>query len=105
MGSSSAFGAFLDPVADKVNTFLLFFPLKHEIFILPLCSYFWRMILSFIFSYRFVLQLMVAAALVLLCTRPLPMSGFATIPWLLPVPTIAIIGREVHTSLLDLIFH
>ncbi|BBN07773.1 hypothetical protein Mp_4g06340 [Marchantia polymorpha subsp. ruderalis] len=59
MGSSSAFGAFLDPVADK---------------------------------------LMVAAALVLLCTRPLPMSGFATIPWLLPVPTIAIIGREITMS-------
>ncbi|KAG6546846.1 hypothetical protein Mapa_011699 [Marchantia paleacea] len=59
MGSSSAFGAFLDPVADK---------------------------------------LMVAAALVLLCTRPLPMSGFATIPWLLPLPTIAIIGREITMS-------
>ncbi|KAL2629878.1 hypothetical protein R1flu_014564 [Riccia fluitans] len=59
MGSSSAFGAFLDPVADK---------------------------------------LMVAAALVLLCTRPLPVSGLATTPWLLPLPTIAIIGREITMS-------
>ncbi|KAK1320832.1 hypothetical protein QJS10_CPA03g01354 [Acorus calamus] len=59
MGLGTAFGAFLDPVADK---------------------------------------LMVAATLVLLCTRPLELEMFANIPWLLPVPSIAIIGREITMS-------
>ena len=38
---------------------------------------------------------MVAAALVLLCTRPLDAAIFEGVPWLLTVPSIAIIGREV----------
>ncbi|KAA8534311.1 hypothetical protein F0562_031862 [Nyssa sinensis] len=59
MGLGSAFGAFLDPVADK---------------------------------------LMVAATLVLLCTRPLEVSVFGQVPWLLAVPSIAIIGREITMS-------
>ncbi|GMN51204.1 hypothetical protein TIFTF001_020352 [Ficus carica] len=57
MRLGSAFGAFLDPVADK---------------------------------------LMVAATLVLLCTRPFEVPGFGQVPWLLTVPAIAIIGRESH---------
>ncbi|KAJ7535245.1 hypothetical protein O6H91_12G024400 [Diphasiastrum complanatum] len=59
MKSSSAFGAFLDPVADK---------------------------------------LMVATALVLLCTRPPSMTWFSTVPWLVSLPAIAIIGREITMS-------
>ncbi|XWS66098.1 hypothetical protein CRYUN_Cryun05aG0171300 [Craigia yunnanensis] len=55
----SAFGAFLDPVADK---------------------------------------LMVAATLVLLCSRPLNVAMFGQVPWLLIVPSIAIIGREITMS-------
>ncbi|GER28314.1 CDP-diacylglycerol--glycerol-3-phosphate3-phosphatidyltransferase [Striga asiatica] len=59
MKLGTQFGAFLDPVADK---------------------------------------LMVAATLILLCTRPIEaiMSGQA--PWLLTVPAIAIIGREITMS-------
>jgi CDP-diacylglycerol--glycerol-3-phosphate 3-phosphatidyltransferase len=59
MGSSSEFGAFLDPVADK---------------------------------------LMVATTLVLLCTRPPAMAWARVAPWLLPLPAIAIIGREITMS-------
>ncbi|XP_016454995.1 CDP-diacylglycerol--glycerol-3-phosphate 3-phosphatidyltransferase 2 isoform X1 [Nicotiana tabacum] len=59
MNLGTAFGAFLDPVADK---------------------------------------LMVAATLVLLCTRPLESSVFGQLPWLLTVPSIAIIGREITMS-------
>jgi len=59
MRLGSAFGAFLDPVADK---------------------------------------LMVAATLVLLCTQPLEVPMFGQVPWLLPVPAIAIIGREITMS-------
>ncbi|EOY18460.1 CDP-diacylglycerol--glycerol-3-phosphate 3-phosphatidyltransferase isoform 3 [Theobroma cacao] len=55
----SVFGAFLDPVADK---------------------------------------LMVAATLVLLCSRPLNVAVFGQVPWLLIVPSIAIIGREITMS-------
>ncbi|MQL93689.1 hypothetical protein Taro_026352 [Colocasia esculenta] len=58
MRLGTQFGAFLDPVADK---------------------------------------LMVAATLVLLCTRPLEVAGFQ-MPWLLTVPSIAIIGREITMS-------
>ncbi|KAK2979321.1 hypothetical protein RJ640_013285 [Escallonia rubra] len=57
MNLGSAFGAFLDPVADK---------------------------------------LMVAATLVLLCTRPPEVALFGQLPWLLTVPSIAIIGREIN---------
>lgn len=59
MKLGSAFGAFLDPVADK---------------------------------------LMVAATLVLLCTRPPDVAIFGQMPWLLTVPSIAIIGREITMS-------
>lgn len=59
MRLGTPFGAFLDPVADK---------------------------------------LMVAATLVLLCTRPLEVGSFGEIPWLLPIPSIAIIGREITMS-------
>ncbi|KAM3235059.1 CDP-diacylglycerol-glycerol-3-phosphate 3-phosphatidyltransferase 2 [Capsicum annuum] len=59
MNLGTAFGAFLDPVADK---------------------------------------LMVAATLILLCTRPLAASVFGQLPWLLTVPSIAIIGREITMS-------
>ncbi|XP_071734553.1 CDP-diacylglycerol--glycerol-3-phosphate 3-phosphatidyltransferase 2-like [Rutidosis leptorrhynchoides] len=59
MNLGTAFGAFLDPVADK---------------------------------------LMVAATLVLLCTRPPEAAMFGQLPWLLTVPAIAIIGREITMS-------
>uniref|UniRef100_A0A2P2JUX1 CDP-diacylglycerol--glycerol-3-phosphate 1-phosphatidyltransferase n=2 Tax=Rhizophora mucronata TaxID=61149 RepID=A0A2P2JUX1_RHIMU len=59
MRLGSAFGAFLDPVADK---------------------------------------LMVAATLVLLCTKPLDVAMFGQVSWLLTVPSIAIIGREITMS-------
>ncbi|KAG6497450.1 CDP-diacylglycerol--glycerol-3-phosphate 3-phosphatidyltransferase 2-like [Zingiber officinale] len=55
----TAFGAFLDPVADK---------------------------------------LMVAATLVLLCTKPLECAVFREFHWLLTAPSIAIIGREITMS-------
>ncbi|KAG5128744.1 hypothetical protein JHK82_029579 [Glycine max] len=60
MKLKSSFGAFLDPVADK---------------------------------------LMVAATLVLLCTRPLDGGVFGQAPWLLTIPAIAIIGREENSYL------
>ncbi|CAN6295512.1 unnamed protein product [Urochloa humidicola] len=59
MQLGTPFGAFLDPVADK---------------------------------------LMVAATLVLLCTKPLEASLLMDGPWLLTVPSIAIIGREITMS-------
>ncbi|KAG8063825.1 hypothetical protein GUJ93_ZPchr0003g18211 [Zizania palustris] len=60
MQLGTPFGAFLDPVADK---------------------------------------LMVAATLVLLCTKPLETSLLRDGPWLLTVPAIAIIGREETGSM------
>ncbi|KAH7439701.1 hypothetical protein KP509_04G073300 [Ceratopteris richardii] len=59
MGSHSSFGAFLDPVADK---------------------------------------LMVATTLVLLSTQPLQASWASSLPWLIPLPSVAIIGREITMS-------
>ncbi|KAL0002948.1 hypothetical protein SO802_016729 [Lithocarpus litseifolius] len=59
MRLGSAFGAFLDPVADK---------------------------------------LMVAATLVLLCSRPQEIAMFEQVPWFLTAPSIAIIGREITMS-------
>ncbi|KAG7574188.1 CDP-alcohol phosphatidyltransferase [Arabidopsis suecica] len=59
MRLGSAFGAFLDPVADK---------------------------------------LMVAATLILLCTKPIEVAELGPVPWLLTVPSIAIIGREITMS-------
>lgn len=38
---------------------------------------------------------MVAATLVLLCTRPLEFDVIGQAPWLMTLPAIAIIGREV----------
>ncbi|KAL3579256.1 hypothetical protein D5086_020760 [Populus alba] len=59
MKLGTAFGAFLDPVADK---------------------------------------LMVAAALILLCSRPLEVAMSGEVPWLFTVPATAIIGREITMS-------
>lgn len=59
MNLGTQFGAFLDPVADK---------------------------------------LMVAATLILLCTRPVEVGIFGQLPWLFTVPAIAIIGREITMS-------
>ncbi|KAH8501640.1 hypothetical protein H0E87_016433 [Populus deltoides] len=59
MKLGTVFGAFLDPVADK---------------------------------------LMVAATLILLCSRPLEVAMFREVPWLFTVPAIAIIGREITMS-------
>ncbi|KAK7304259.1 hypothetical protein VNO77_45126 [Canavalia gladiata] len=61
MKLKSTFGAFLDPVADK---------------------------------------LMVASTLVLLCTRPLEVAVLGQAPWLLIIPSITIIGREITMSAL-----
>lgn len=41
------------------------------------------------------IQLMVATTLVLLCSKPLEVAFFGVVPWILSVPAIAIIGREV----------
>ena len=84
MRLGSAFGAFLDPVADKVSELLC-----------PCC----RRIKRFVFFDLCVmgLQLMVAATLILLCTKPMDaVVVLGPVPWLVTVPSIAIIGREVR---------
>ncbi|CAA2958303.1 CDP-diacylglycerol--glycerol-3-phosphate 3-phosphatidyltransferase 2-like [Olea europaea subsp. europaea] len=43
-------------------------------------------------------KLMVAATLVLLCTKPLEAGIFGQAPWLLTVPAIAVISREITMS-------
>ncbi|KAH0930593.1 hypothetical protein HID58_016320 [Brassica napus] len=43
-------------------------------------------------------KLMVAATLILLCTKPIHVSVLGPVPWLLTVPSIAIIGREITMS-------
>lgn len=83
MKLKSTFGAFLDPVADKV--ILLSFCFNYK-FLSVICefNYYWNW-----------MQLMVAATLILLCTRPLKVASLGQAPWLLVIPSIAIIGREV----------
>ncbi|CAH8389693.1 unnamed protein product [Eruca vesicaria subsp. sativa] len=44
------------------------------------------------------MQLMVAATLILLCTKPMDAIVFGPVPWLVTVPSIAIIGREITMS-------
>ncbi|KAI3669533.1 hypothetical protein L6452_40770 [Arctium lappa] len=53
--------------------------------------------LTIYISISLTFELMVAAMLVLLCTRPPEAAMFEQIPWLLTVPSIAIIGREVNS--------
>lgn len=48
---------------------------------------------------------MVAATLVLLCTKPLEVAVFGQVPWLLTLPAIAIIGREVKFLNNNFLFH
>lgn len=43
-------------------------------------------------------KLMVAAALVLLCTEPLEVAVVGEVPWVITVPAIAITGREITMS-------
>ncbi|KAI3692803.1 hypothetical protein L6452_32626 [Arctium lappa] len=47
-------------------------------------------------------QLMVVAMLVLLCTRPPEAAMFGQLPWLLTVPSIAIISRESEASFVNI---
>lgn len=47
---------------------------------------------------------MVAATLVLLCSRPQDVAAFGQVQWLLVVPSIAIIGREVLYDFTCLLF-
>lgn len=94
MGSGSAFGAFLDPVADKV--WLYDWVLNNW------DAYCLVNMQEFINTHTHWLQLMVAAILVLLCSRPLEISMFGQVPWLITAPAIAIIGREVSSQTLYL---
>lgn len=91
MHLGTPFGAFLDPVADKVFFIVVYF---HSNF--WLCFWFtWEGFMLLLFLWDYILQLMVAATLILLCTKPLESLIFRQTPWILAVPSIAIIGREV----------
>ncbi|CAH8267710.1 unnamed protein product [Arabidopsis lyrata] len=68
MRLGSAFGAFLDPVADKIHISLIYVCLG------------------------------LSATLILLCTKPIDIAELGPVPWLLTVPSIAIIGREITMS-------
>ncbi|KAM7504512.1 hypothetical protein LguiB_003416 [Lonicera macranthoides] len=87
MKLGSAFGAFLDPVADKVC--FLCFSISSAISV--------ELVYSNTVPWA-TKKLMVAATLVLLCTRPPDIATFEQMPWLLTVPSIAIIGREITMS-------
>lgn len=51
------------------------------------------------------MQLMVAATLILLCTKPMDAVVLGPVPWLVTVPSIAIIGREVRYRKLIVSLH
>jgi CDP-diacylglycerol---glycerol-3-phosphate 3-phosphatidyltransferase len=110
MQLGTPFGAFLDPVADKVSFPLCCPDLKNclsrpflHIYKLQLRLLIWKMSYPHNLTYAHsLLQLMVAATLVLLCTKPLETSLLMDGPWILTVPSIAIIGREVITLLIYL---
>ena len=92
MNLASAFGAFLDPVADKARDR----PIKQ----IPRpkkrrCRK--RLFYHLTRHTRPHLQLMVAAALVLLSTAPPPVLASSP-AWLIPAPAVAIIGREITMS-------
>lgn len=95
MKLKSTFGAFLDPVADKV-LFVTTTTITTTSNVV--CEF------NIIFCTQTHLQLMVAATLILLCTRPLKVVALARAPWLLIIPSITIIGREVMPPISTLVF-
>ena len=97
MQLGTPFGAFLDPVADKVSFSLCCPPLSGMFTTKTISSQKMSYSQDPINCSNSFLQLMVAATLVLLCTKPLETSLLNDGPWLLTVPSIAIIGREVVT--------
>lgn len=58
-------------------------------------------VLHFVISFKKQMQLMVAATLILLCTKPFEAVMLGRAPWLLTVPAITIIGREVRAFVLS----
>ncbi len=101
MNLASAFGAFLDPVADKARA--------RSAHSAPCTRIIHTLLLTLASLTPFAAaptharprampsQLMVAAALVLLSTAPPPVLASAP-PWLIPAPAVAIIGREITMS-------
>jgi hypothetical protein len=101
MNLASAFGAFLDPVADKARARSAHSsPCTHHSHAhassrdapsnpFRCCAHPRPRAMPS--------QLMVAAALVLLSTAPPPVLASAP-PWLIPAPAVAIIGREITMS-------
>ncbi|KZV44518.1 CDP-diacylglycerol--glycerol-3-phosphate 3-phosphatidyltransferase 2 [Dorcoceras hygrometricum] len=81
MKLGTPFGAFLDPVADKLSI--------DAFGIGCLCIHPKK---------ELTLELMVAATLILLCTRPHETGMFGQAQWLVTIPAIAIIGREITMS-------